>query len=1038
MFKKILYILSLIFCISGLFGQQHLVSGEIVDDTGIQLPGVTVIESGTNNGTVSDLDGKYVLNLSSKDASVVFSYLGFKTKTVAVNNQRYINIILESDVEELEDVQVVAFQKQKRNSVIGSISTIKPSELQQPTSNFTAGLAGKLAGVISYQRSGEPGQDNAQFFIRGVTTFGYKNNPLILIDGLQVTTDDLARIEPDNIASFSIMKDATATSLYGSRGANGVILVTTKEGTKGRAKVSVRYENKFSMPSKVNKFLEGVSYMNLYNEALRMRDETALPIYSRYKIDGTQQNLDPNLFPNFDWQKSLIKDYTENKKLNLNVSGGGEVAQYYLSVSHNIDNGLLNVDPLSNFNNNIKINRSNLRANINIDLTSTTEIAVKFSSLFERYNGPIDSGSDIFKSVMQANPVNFPAYFNNIPNQEIFNHTLFGNKGLGGYPNPYADMVKGYRDYSQSTILSQAQLRQNLDFITPGLELRAMASIKSYSRNSTQREYTPFYYGVAEIDTEQGVNYFLYQIQEGTEYLNNPVVSTESNSNTYYELITEYNRGFNDDKHNLGALFVYYASESLNTLNNENAFSTLPRRNMGLSGRVSYNFKEKYFTEINFGYNGSERFAEKERFGFFPSVGGGWMLSEERFIKSLLPKFTMLKLRFSYGLVGNDGISSEQDRFFYLSDVSFNDGSTGYTFGNDFNNYYNGYNINRYSNPNVTWEVAKKTNYGLEFEYNNALMVQLEYFTEKREKIYQAWDYIPETMGLTSTVNSNIGEVQSEGVDISLDYNKAFKNGLILTGRGNFTYSTNKILVNGEPDYPFDNLSRIGYPINQDWGLIAERLFIDEEDILNSPEQFNGLSSSVAGYLPGDIKYVDINGDGIINENDYTPIGKPYIPEIIYGFGFSAMYKNFDLSVFFQGSARSSFTIRKFGQDEDIAPFIGERNALSYIADNHWSVNNPDIYSFWPRLSTESVPNNDQKSTWWLRDGDFLRLKNIEFGYTFSPDKGIFKNTNTRIYFTGVNLFYLSKFKLWDPEMGDGGLGYPPQKVFNLGLQFNL
>ena len=261
-------------------------------------------------------------------------------------------------------------------------------------------------------------------------------------------------------------------------------------------------------------------------------------------------------------------------------------------------------------------------------MTSTTEIAVKFSSLFERYNGPIDSGSDIFKSVMQANPVNFPAYFNNIPNQEIFNHTLFGNKGLGGYPNPYADMVKGYRDYSQSTILSQAQLRQNLDFITPGLELRAMASIKSYSRNSTQREYTPFYYGVAEIDTEQGVNYFLYQIQEGTEYLNNPVVSTESNSNTYYELITEYNRGFNDGKHNLGALFVYYASESLNTLNNENAFSTLPRRNMGLSGRVSYNFNEKYFTEINFGYNGSERFAEKERFGFFPSVGGGWMLSE--------------------------------------------------------------------------------------------------------------------------------------------------------------------------------------------------------------------------------------------------------------------------------------------------------------------------------------------------------------------------------------------------------------------------
>ena len=322
MFKNTYLILSLLLICSGLIAQQHIVSGEIVDGAGVQLPGVTVIESGTSNGSVSDLDGKYVLNVSNKDASIIFSYLGFKTVTISVNNQRYINIILEEDFEELDDVQVVAFQKQKRNSVIGSISTIKPAELQQPTSNFTAGLAGKLAGVISYQRSGEPGQDNAQFFIRGVTTFGYKNNPLILIDGLQVTTDDLARIEPDNIASFSIMKDATATSLYGSRGANGVILVTTKEGKKGRAKVSVRYENKFSMPSKVNKFLEGVSYMNLYNEALRMRDETALPVYSRYKIDGTQQNLDPNLFPNFDWQNSLIKDYTENKKLNLNVSGG--------------------------------------------------------------------------------------------------------------------------------------------------------------------------------------------------------------------------------------------------------------------------------------------------------------------------------------------------------------------------------------------------------------------------------------------------------------------------------------------------------------------------------------------------------------------------------------------------------------------------------------------------------------------------------------------------------------------------------------------
>ena len=1033
-FKFFFYIL---ICSTYCLSQSQLVSGEIVDEIGVPLPGVTVIESGTKNGTTSDLDGKYVLNVSSSNSEIIFSYLGFESVTKKLEGQRYLNIILKTSVEELEDVQVVAFQKQKKNSVIGSITTIKPSELKQPTTNLTTSLAGRLAGVISYQRSGEPGQDNAEFFIRGVTTFGYKNNPLILIDGLEVSTNDLARMEPDNIASFSIMKDATATSLYGSRGANGVILVTTKEGVKGKAKVSLRVENAFSMPSKTNKFLDGVSYMNLYNEALRLRDESSPLTYSRYKIDGTINQIDANLFPNVNWYNDLFKDYTSNKKINLNVNGGGEVAQYYLSVSHTNESGLLKVDPLNNFNNNIDINRSNLRANINIDLTKTTELAVKFSSLFERYNGPVSSATDIYRSVMNANPVNFPAYFSNFQGQELFNHTLFGNKGLGGFPNPYADMVKGYQDYFQSTILSQAQLRQNLDFITDGLELRAMASIKSYSRNSSSRQFTPFYYGIAEIDSDEGVNYSIYQIQEGTEYLETPSVNTESNNNTYFELVTEYNRTFNE-RHGLGGLFVFYRSESLNTLNNENAYSTLPRRNMGVSGRLSYNFNEKYFSEFNFGYNGSERFAKKERFGFFPSVGIGWIISNENFFENLNSVITLFKLRYSYGLVGNDGISSDQDRFFYLSDVTFNNGNTGYTFGSDFGNWYTGYNINRYANPGVTWEVSKKTNYGLELELNNNFSMQFEYFKENREKIYQPWQYIPDTMGLTTQVSSNIGEVDSYVIDVSMDYNKAFSSGLVITGRGNFTYSKNEVKVNGEPDYLYENLSRIGYPINQEWGLIAERLFIDISDINNSPEQFNGLSSSSSTYLPGDIKYKDINGDGIINENDFVPIGKPFVPEIIYGFGLSASYKSFDFSVFFQGSANSSFTIRKFGANEDIAPFVGERNSLDYIADNHWSVNNPDIYSFWPRLSTESIPNNDKKSTWWLRDGDFLRLKNIEIGYSFSPKKGVFEGINTRLYFTGVNLLYFSKFKLWDPEMGDNGLGYPNQKVLNMGLQLSL
>jgi len=1030
--RSILLVFTLLFS-SFIYSQSILVSGIVVDEGGNPLPGVTVLIEGTNKGTSTTFEGTYAIKADNEGQNIQFSYIGFETQSILINDQKTIDIILIESLESLEEVQVVAFQKQKKNSVIGSINTINPSELKIPTSNITNAMAGKLAGMISYQRSGEPGADNAEFFIRGVTSFGYANNPLILIDGLEVTTNDLARIEPDNIASFSIMKDATATSLYGARGANGVILVTTKEGKKGKAKVSFRYENSISSPSQTNEFLGGVDYMNLYNRATRTRDASAPLTYSINKIYGTLDGGDPNIYPNINWYNELFKDYTLNRKANLNVNGGGDIAQYYLSVSHNNDTGLLKVDPLNNFNNNIDIKRSNLRANINIDLTSTTKIAVKFYSLFERYNGPSVSANDIFGSVMQANPANFPKYFSYADNLG-YNHTLFGNKGNGGFPNPYADMVKGYKDRFTNTIFSQVQIEQDLNFITKGLKFRGMASVRTYTMNENSREYTPFYYGMAEVETEQGILNYLYRIQEGTEFLNNPSVNNLGTSRFYYEFVTEYNQKFNE-LHDIGGLLVFNFSESLNTIGGNSAFSTLPSRNMGLSGRFSYNYDSRYFTELNFGYNGSEKFAKNNRFGFFPSVGLGWILSNEVWFNEKLPDVNMFKVKLTHGLVGNDGISSADDRFFYLSEVNLQSDSYGYTWGSDFNNYYQGYVIDRYSNQNVTWEVAEKTNYGLEIGLFNSLNLQVDYFTEHRSKIYMSRDYIPSTMGLTTTISSNLGEVDSRGLDLSIDYNKAFDSGLILSGRGNFTYSTNEVLINGEPDYTYDYLSRIGYPVNQAWGLIAERLFIDQADIDNSPEQFNGFSSSTNSYMPGDIKYTDVNNDGVVNELDRVPIGKPTVPEIVYGFGISASYEGYDFSIFMQGVARTSFFINP----NDISPFVGERNALNVIADNHWSINNPDPNAFWPRLSTYSVANNEQQSTWWQRDGDFLRLKNIEIGYTFpQSEKGIFYGLNTRIYLTGLNLLTFSKFDLWDTEMGGNGLGYPPQKVYNIGLQVNF
>mgnify|MGYP003309935899 CR=1 FL=1 len=378
----------------------------------------------------------------------------------------------------------------------------------------------------------------------------------------------------------------------------------------------------------------------------------------------------------------------------------------------------------------------------------------------------------------------------------------------------------------------------------------------------------------------------------------------------------------------------------------------------------------------------------------------------------------------------NKQLSINMNDYFNL-----NYGDNGYSWGLDYNNYTSGYLIDRYSNPNVTWEVAEKTNFGLELEINKALNLQVDYFTEHRTQIYMERNYIPESMGLTTGISSNLGEVKSKGIDASMDYNQAFSSGLYITGRANFTYATNEIILNGDPIYEFDNLSRIGYPVNQPFGLIAERLFIDAEDIANSPEQFNGFSSSSNSYLPGDIKYTDLNGDGVVNENDMTAIGSPQVPEIIYGFGISAGYRDFDLSIFMQGAAKVSFFINP----NDISPFVNERNALNVIADNHWSINNPDPNAFWPRLSTYSIANNEQQSTWWQRDGDFLRLKNVEIGYTF-PDRetGLFSGLNTRVYFSGLNLLTISKFDLWDTEMGGNGLGYPPQKVYNIGLQVNF
>ena len=1038
-FKTLLYSLFFLLSVS-IFSQNKIVSGLVVDATGNPIPGVNIIEEAQkNNGAVTDFDGNFTISIN-EDSKLIFSYVGYTTKKIDTFGQDKLDVTLEEDLMGLDAVTVVAYGTQKKASVIAAVTSINPEDLRVPTSNLTSSIAGRVAGVISYQRSGEPGRDNAEFFIRGVSTFGYARSPLILIDGIETTSTDLARLQPDDIASFSIMKDATATALYGARGANGVILVTTKEGKEGVVKINVRYEKSYSAPTKSLEIADPITYMILHNEALATRNPLGGRIYSLEKILISQ---DPNrnimAYPTVNWFDELLEDYTLNSRFNFNVSGGGKVAKYYLAATVNSDNGNLKIDPQNNFNNNINFKRISLRSNVNVNLTPTTEVALKFNGNFDDYIGPLDGGAAVYQKAMQTNPVLYPRFYE--PDQQFQNstHILFGNYGqFGDYLNPYADMIRGYKDESYNNFLATVEVKQDLGFITEGLNARIMGNTSRYSFYNLERKYNPFYYTLGNYDF-QSDQYTLIALNpnQGTEYLQYNEGNKVITNATYFEASLNYNTTI-DDVHEVSGMIIGISRE-LKYANAGDLQRSLPYRNLGVSGRFTYAYDEKYFSEFNFGYNGSERFAKSERFGFFPSFGFGWYVSNEDFMSSISDVVTKLKLKSTYGLVGNDQIGSAEDRFFYISQVNLNDGSMGAPFGNEFSNYINGVSIDRYANDQITWEKAKMLNLGLELGLFGKIDIQADYFTEYRSNILMDRAQVPASMGLQSPIRANVGEASSKGFEVSLDYKDNVTNDLFVAVRANFSFATSKYEVFEELDYVNAGLpwrSRIGLNLSQPFGYIAERLFIDEADIANSPIQTFG------DYMAGDIKYKDINNDGIIDINDEVPIGFPTTPEIIYGFGASTSYRKLDLSFFFQGSARSSFFIDAFNTSPFIdtsGSAIGNNALLSAWANDHWSENDRNLYAAWPRLSDQLIDNNNRNSTWWLRDGSFLRLKSVEIGYSFNDKLAEKLGVSAgRVYVSGTNLITFSKFKLWDIEMGGNGLGYPIQKGANLGLNINF
>ncbi len=1012
----------------GLQAQQVSVTGKVVEaGTGEPLPGVSIMVDKSTRGVTTDIDGTFEIRALPTD-KLIFSFIGMENQTIVVGNKTYVEIELSPKSDELEEVTVVAFGKQKKESVIGAISTVNPKDLKVPSSNLTTALAGNMAGVIAYQRSGEPGQDNADFFVRGITTFGTNTHPLILIDGVELTSTDLARLRPDDIESFSILKDATATALYGARGANGVILVTTKQGTVGPAKISFRIENSLSAPTQTVDVADPVTYMRMHNEAILTRDPLGIIEYPQEKIEMTEAGKYPLIYPANNWKEMLFKENTMNQRVNLNVSGGGGVARYYVAGSFNRDNGILKVDKRNNFNNNIAINNYDLRTNVNINVTKTTELITRLSANFEEYKGPLRGGADMYNLMIHSNPVLFPAYYPADEDFQYAQHILFGNYNNSKI-NPYAEMVRGYKEKSRSQILAQVELKQDLAFITEGLTARGMLNVSRLSQFAVNRSYNPFYYEISRYNRLTG-DYKLIETRIGTEYLGYGELpdEREQSSSFYFEGSVNHARTFG--KHSISSLLVFQARQTLNA-NAGSLQLSLPSRNLGLSGRATYSYDSRYFAEFNFGYNGSERFDKNNRFGFFPSAGGAWLISNEDFWADIKPVVNNLKLRYSYGLIGNDQIGTAYDRFFYLSEVNMEDGGRAATFGTEYNTRYNGITINRYANPFISWEKSYKQNFALELGLFDQLSVIAEYFTEKRDNILMTRSSIPNTMGLTATPRANVGEASGKGVDIMLEYQKSWNKDFWTSARANFTYATSRFDVYEEPEYKEPWRSRVGLSLNQATGYIAERLFVDDEEAASSPPQYIGTSE----YGGGDIKYLDVNRDGKVTEADRVPIGYPTVPEIIYGFGVSTGYKGFDLSLFFQGAGRQSFWINAAGT----APFINDTQVLKAYADSYWSEENQNVYALWPRLSTTWNSNNFASSTWFMRDASFLRLKQMEFGYTI-PKRYTekIKMNNLRFYVSGTNLLLFSKFKMWDVEMAGNGLGYPNQRVINFGLNFTF
>lgn len=995
--------------------KKRTVTGTVVDaENGDPVIGATVVVKGQKDGVITDLDGNFTIAISGSKAQLEFSYIGYRKKTVDVGDLGVINVKMESDNQLLSEVVVVGAGTQKKVSVTGSITSVKGLELKAPSSSLTTSFAGKLAGVISMTSTGEPGAAS-EFYIRGVSTFGGRATPLILLDDVEISTADLNNIPAETIESFSILKDASATAIYGARGANGVMLITTKTGKENeKTRINVTVENSFNKPMNFPDFVNGATWMEMYNEAQLTRNPGATPKYSQLDIDNTRNQVNPYIYPDVQWKDVIFKNMNMNQRANVNISGGGSKASYYMSLQANHDTGLLDTKKVYSYNNNINNWGYNFQNNISYKITSTTKIDLHMNAQIRNKKGPNYSTSDLFAQMLYCNPINFPVTF---PAQPGDTHIRFGNAiwtGSSVRTNPYAYMLSSFKEYNENTLNTSLKINQKLDFVTKGLSVQAMVNWKNWASSSYNRTIEPYYYGIkgGSYNPSNPTDYEIERLgTSGTDYLKTSDISKASDQTFYLDARVNYDRQFN--LHHVTGMLMY--------MQREYRSSVLPERNQGFSGRFTYDYGQRYLVELNFGYNGTERLAKKERFEFFPAVSLGWVISNEKFFEPMTKYIDNLKIRGSYGLVGSDetGPSAGAQHFLYIDQVSLN--NIGFTTGVDMNYTLYGPLVTNYAVVNGGWERVKKLDIGIDLELFRQLTITADYFNEKRYNILLHREAWPESLGYyTAKPWSNKGKVDNWGIELSVNWRKEFTKDLYVDFRGNFTYTENKYVNLDEPVYPYVWKTSTGKPLSRTTGYIAQGLFSSQEEIDNSPTQ--NLGSTVK---PGDIKYRDVNGDGKIDGSDQVMIS-PYgtTPRIQYGLGMNVTYKKFDFGVFFNGSAKRTIMI------SGISPFgQSDYNVMQFIADDYWSESNPNPNAKYPRLGLTSsqTANNTVASTYWMRNGNFIRFKTLELGYKFKYG---------RVYLNGDNIAVFSPFKLWDPELSWNA--YPLQRTFNIGVQLNF